>query len=143
MSRVICTERGELATPTTFIHSLTIFSSLPLSNLVKVRYHSRMRLVLGLLLCVIAVSSQNSALFRRFEYKHSFRAPNLAQRDGSIPFWTVITFYEDNIFESRLLGVWRCNRIGRAASIGSFYEVRAIPNPVYEWYLFLLFIDVL
>lgn len=26
---------------------------------------------------------------RRFEYKHSFRAPDLAQRDGSIPFWTI------------------------------------------------------
>jgi mannose-binding lectin 1 len=26
---------------------------------------------------------------RRFEYKHSFRTPNLAQRDGSIPFWTI------------------------------------------------------
>uniref|UniRef100_A0A183BXI3 L-type lectin-like domain-containing protein n=1 Tax=Globodera pallida TaxID=36090 RepID=A0A183BXI3_GLOPA len=26
---------------------------------------------------------------RRFEYKHSFRTPNLAQRDGTIPFWTV------------------------------------------------------
>uniref|UniRef100_A0A915ELU2 arginyltransferase n=1 Tax=Ditylenchus dipsaci TaxID=166011 RepID=A0A915ELU2_9BILA len=25
----------------------------------------------------------------RFEYKHSFRTPNLAQRDGSIPFWVV------------------------------------------------------
>ncbi|GMR53563.1 hypothetical protein PMAYCL1PPCAC_23758, partial [Pristionchus mayeri] len=32
-------------------------------------------------------SQQN--FFRRFEYKHSFRAPNLAQRDGSIPFWTI------------------------------------------------------
>uniref|UniRef100_A0A915B1V6 L-type lectin-like domain-containing protein n=1 Tax=Parascaris univalens TaxID=6257 RepID=A0A915B1V6_PARUN len=28
-------------------------------------------------------------IHRRFEYKHSFRAPNLAQRDGSIPFWMV------------------------------------------------------
>lgn len=27
---------------------------------------------------------------RRFEYKHSFRAPDLALRDGTIPFWTVI-----------------------------------------------------
>ncbi|KAI1718702.1 legume-like lectin family domain-containing protein [Ditylenchus destructor] len=27
--------------------------------------------------------------FKRFEYKHSFRTPNLAQRDGSIPFWIV------------------------------------------------------
>uniref|UniRef100_A0A0N4ZKD3 L-type lectin-like domain-containing protein n=1 Tax=Parastrongyloides trichosuri TaxID=131310 RepID=A0A0N4ZKD3_PARTI len=26
---------------------------------------------------------------RKFEYKHSFRAPNLSQRDGSIPFWTI------------------------------------------------------
>ncbi|CAD5208534.1 unnamed protein product [Bursaphelenchus xylophilus] len=28
-------------------------------------------------------------MYRRFEYKHSFRAPNLAQRDGTIPFWVV------------------------------------------------------
>ncbi|CAB3410836.1 unnamed protein product [Caenorhabditis bovis] len=33
--------------------------------------------------------AQNDAIFKRFEYKHSFRAPNLAQRDGSIPFWLV------------------------------------------------------
>ncbi|KAH7728699.1 Ile-1 protein [Aphelenchoides avenae] len=35
------------------------------------------------------VSSQTAPLHRRFEYKHSFRAPNLAQRDGSIPFWLI------------------------------------------------------
>lgn len=29
------------------------------------------------------------SVHKRFEYKHSFRAPNLAQRDGSIPFWMV------------------------------------------------------
>ena len=28
-------------------------------------------------------------ILRRFEYKHSFRTPHLAQRDGTIPFWTV------------------------------------------------------
>ncbi|KAL7071216.1 hypothetical protein ACQ4LE_009442 [Meloidogyne hapla] len=28
-------------------------------------------------------------ILRRFEYKHSFRTPNLAQRDGTIPFWTI------------------------------------------------------
>ncbi|EFO22212.1 Ile-1 protein [Loa loa] len=26
---------------------------------------------------------------RRFEYKHSFRAPDLSLRDGTIPFWTI------------------------------------------------------
>lgn len=38
--------------------------------------------------CRAQAQNQNQ-LFRRFEYKHSFRAPNLAQRDGSIPFWVV------------------------------------------------------
>jgi len=33
-------------------------------------------------------NSQNPVL-KRFEYKHSFRAPNLSQRDGTIPFWSV------------------------------------------------------
>ncbi|GMT28482.1 hypothetical protein PFISCL1PPCAC_19779, partial [Pristionchus fissidentatus] len=47
----------------------------------------KMRLLLLLLLPLVVHSQHN--LFRRFEYKHSFRAPNLAQRDGSIPFWTV------------------------------------------------------
>lgn len=32
---------------------------------------------------------QQQQILRRFEYKHSFRIPNLAQRDGTIPFWTV------------------------------------------------------
>ncbi|KAF8368125.1 ile-1, partial [Pristionchus pacificus] len=41
------------------------------------------------LLLPLLIQSQQHNLFRRFEYKHSFRAPNLAQRDGSIPFWTV------------------------------------------------------
>ncbi|OZC06689.1 Legume-like lectin family protein [Onchocerca flexuosa] len=27
---------------------------------------------------------------RRFEYKHSFRAPDLCLNDGSIPFWTIV-----------------------------------------------------
>lgn len=26
---------------------------------------------------------------KRFEYKNSFRVPNLAQRDGTIPFWII------------------------------------------------------
>lgn len=46
--------------------------------------------LLGLLLLPL-VASQGGVVVqhRRFEYKHSFRAPNLAQRDGSIPFWVV------------------------------------------------------
>ncbi|VDM59818.1 unnamed protein product [Angiostrongylus costaricensis] len=36
-----------------------------------------------------AVFPCQNPVFKRFEYKHSFRAPNLAQRDHSIPFWTV------------------------------------------------------
>ncbi|CAI5439022.1 unnamed protein product [Caenorhabditis angaria] len=49
------------------------------------------RVSLGLLviLCLAGVGAQNNAIFKKFEYKHSFRAPNLAQRDGSIPFWIV------------------------------------------------------
>ncbi|CAJ0962931.1 unnamed protein product, partial [Mesorhabditis belari] len=44
----------------------------------------------GALVCCLFVSTIGQApTFKRFEYKHSFRAPNLAQRDGSIPFWTV------------------------------------------------------
>ncbi|CAD5205340.1 unnamed protein product [Bursaphelenchus okinawaensis] len=47
-----------------------------------------------LLLLVQLGSSQQhvpnpNQMYRRFEYKHSFRAPNLAQRDGTIPFWVV------------------------------------------------------
>lgn len=31
----------------------------------------------------------NGPVQRRFEYKHSFRAPDLSLRDGTIPFWTI------------------------------------------------------
>ena len=41
------------------------------------------------LLCVLTTVFAQAPVHRRFEYKHSFRAPNLAQRDGSIPFWIV------------------------------------------------------
>ncbi|KAI1722185.1 legume-like lectin family domain-containing protein [Ditylenchus destructor] len=41
----------------------------------------------ALLFCVAQGQVLNQ--FKRFEYKHSFRTPNLAQRDGSIPFWIV------------------------------------------------------
>jgi mannose-binding lectin 1 len=37
----------------------------------------------------LAQLDQQQQQLRRFEYKHSFRTPNLAQRDGSIPFWTI------------------------------------------------------
>ncbi len=37
----------------------------------------------------IGQDAVNPQILKRFEYKHSFRAPNLAQRDGSIPFWVV------------------------------------------------------
>ncbi|TKR95182.1 hypothetical protein L596_009384 [Steinernema carpocapsae] len=37
---------------------------------------------------VVLVTAQDP-MHRKFEYKHSFRAPNLAQRDGSIPFWMI------------------------------------------------------
>jgi mannose-binding lectin 1 len=33
---------------------------------------------------------QQAQVYRRFEYKHSFRVPNLSQRDGTVPFWTVL-----------------------------------------------------
>uniref|UniRef100_A0A1I7ZA56 L-type lectin-like domain-containing protein n=1 Tax=Steinernema glaseri TaxID=37863 RepID=A0A1I7ZA56_9BILA len=41
--------------------------------------------------CVLLLSSTlaQDPVMRKFEYKHSFRAPNLAQRDGSIPFWMI------------------------------------------------------
>ncbi|VDL79442.1 unnamed protein product [Nippostrongylus brasiliensis] len=47
-----------------------------------------MRWVWGMLV-VVGLTAAQAPIFKRFEYKHSFRAPNLAQRDGSIPFWMV------------------------------------------------------
>jgi len=46
-------------------------------------------IALGLLLSILTTVFAQAPVHRRFEYKHSFRAPNLAQRDGSIPFWMV------------------------------------------------------
>lgn len=56
----------------------------------------------GILLAILAlktvdadIGSHNmgggtkAVMLRRFEYKHSFRIPNLSQRDGTIPFWSV------------------------------------------------------
>ncbi|VDN40705.1 unnamed protein product, partial [Gongylonema pulchrum] len=44
-----------------------------------------------LVLCRLSLLADATAglVHRRFEYKHSFRAPDLSQRDGSIPFWTM------------------------------------------------------
>ncbi|KAK6728490.1 hypothetical protein RB195_005868 [Necator americanus] len=48
-----------------------------------------MHWVWGLLIVAANLANSQMPIFRKFEYKHSFRAPNLAQRDGSIPFWIV------------------------------------------------------
>ncbi|KAK6042065.1 hypothetical protein COOONC_20430 [Cooperia oncophora] len=45
---------------------------------------------------VVGLTMSQNPVFRRFEYKHSFRAPNLAQRDGSIPFWMVCHFVKSS-----------------------------------------------
>uniref|UniRef100_A0AC34GB50 L-type lectin-like domain-containing protein n=1 Tax=Panagrolaimus sp. ES5 TaxID=591445 RepID=A0AC34GB50_9BILA len=45
--------------------------------------------VLTIFSTIISLTLSQAPTYRRFEYKHSFRAPNLAQRDGSIPFWMV------------------------------------------------------
>jgi mannose-binding lectin 1 len=45
--------------------------------------------VLIVISTIISLTSSQAPTYRRFEYKHSFRAPNLSQRDGSIPFWMV------------------------------------------------------
>ncbi|KAK0422480.1 hypothetical protein QR680_007598 [Steinernema hermaphroditum] len=46
---------------------------------------------IGAVVCalLLSTSSAQDPVQRKFEYKHSFRAPNLAQRDGSIPFWMI------------------------------------------------------
>uniref|UniRef100_A0A0R3RUF0 L-type lectin-like domain-containing protein n=1 Tax=Elaeophora elaphi TaxID=1147741 RepID=A0A0R3RUF0_9BILA len=43
-------------------------------------------------ICRLSLLTQaaNGPVQRRFEYKHSFRAPDLALRDGTIPFWTIL-----------------------------------------------------
>ncbi|CAG9537028.1 unnamed protein product [Cercopithifilaria johnstoni] len=38
----------------------------------------------------LLTQAANGPVQRRFEYKHSFRAPDLSLRDGTIPFWTVV-----------------------------------------------------
>ncbi|VDK43452.1 unnamed protein product [Anisakis simplex] len=45
--------------------------------------------VVVLLIGIVVGCEGQGAVHKRFEYKHSFRSPNLAQRDGSIPFWMV------------------------------------------------------
>lgn len=47
-----------------------------------------MKLFFPLIFLIPTLLAQMPTL-RKFEYKHSFRAPNLSQRDGSIPFWTI------------------------------------------------------
>lgn len=37
----------------------------------------------------LLTQAANGPVQRRFEYKHSFRAPDLSLRDGTIPFWTI------------------------------------------------------
>lgn len=37
----------------------------------------------------LLTEATNGIVHRRFEYKHSFRAPDLSQRDGTIPFWSI------------------------------------------------------
>uniref|UniRef100_A0A915Q6G0 L-type lectin-like domain-containing protein n=1 Tax=Setaria digitata TaxID=48799 RepID=A0A915Q6G0_9BILA len=37
----------------------------------------------------LLTQAANGPVQRRFEYKHSFRAPDLSLHDGSIPFWTI------------------------------------------------------
>lgn len=43
-------------------------------------------LSLAIIFLYINVNAQN--VFRRFEYKYSFKPPYLAQKDGSVPFWS-------------------------------------------------------
>ncbi|MCP9264168.1 Protein ERGIC-53 [Dirofilaria immitis] len=38
----------------------------------------------------LLTQATNGPVQRRFEYKHSFRAPDLSLRDGTIPFWSII-----------------------------------------------------
>ena len=42
-------------------------------------------IILTKLLQAQQIGGGGAVLLRRFEYKHSFRVPNLAQRDGTIP----------------------------------------------------------
>lgn len=45
--------------------------------------------LIAAVLYLVKTQSQQGQVHRRFEYKHSFRRPNLAQRDGSVVFWQV------------------------------------------------------
>ncbi|EYB85583.1 hypothetical protein Y032_0295g1650 [Ancylostoma ceylanicum] len=58
-------------------------------TLLTKRLRLGMHWVWGLLVIAVGLANGQLPIFRKFEYKHSFRAPNLAQRDGSIPFWMV------------------------------------------------------
>ncbi|PAV78272.1 hypothetical protein WR25_17668 [Diploscapter pachys] len=46
-------------------------------------------LLLLFLSLLVSITVCQNPVFKKFEYKHSFRSPNLAQRDGSIPFWMI------------------------------------------------------
>lgn len=80
--------------------------------------------LLSISLFVLA-SAQNSPVFRKFEYKHSFRSPNLAQRDGSVPFWLVSFVWRlavSSIQKISCLGVRRCHCVRRTVKVGSVDE---------------------
>lgn len=66
-------------------------------------------------------------IHRRFEYKHSFRAPNLAQRDGSIPFWMVTGDAIASGEQLRLAPSMRSRR-------GCIYKCSNLPNVVPMWF---------
>ncbi|VDK53705.1 unnamed protein product [Cylicostephanus goldi] len=65
----------------------------------------------GFLILTIGLANSQQPVFRKFEYKHSFRAPNLAQRDGSIPFWMV-----SGVFSQFNWDCVCCMRLARAHS---------------------------
>lgn len=44
---------------------------------------------LAALLAFAVAQSPTGIGHRKFEYKHSFRGPNLSQRDGTVPFWDI------------------------------------------------------
>ncbi|KAK2168905.1 hypothetical protein LSH36_13g07022 [Paralvinella palmiformis] len=48
----------------------------------------RVRWILVVLVAVVPMTEcGTTTVYRKFEYKHSFKGPHLVQRDGSIPFW--------------------------------------------------------
>lgn len=44
-----------------------------------------------LLICLTLAESQapNMPIHRKFEYKHSFKGPNLSGKDGTVSFWEI------------------------------------------------------